>query len=277
MSKCTTTSKPSQLSLFAATDALQSTSLPAVFPARTPRPRTPKAKALTGLAQDCSSKPCGSCASCDPVGFSLRTSLVSDLAALTGYSLNWKRQATPSGRWWWVLGTPERRTGGIGSGLLPTPTAAEAERTSATFAGGNPTLRGALMPTPRPCSGLRSRGVNQTEIQRALLPTPANQSQRGGVRMEGGAGGRKKLQEMGLLATPTKRDWKSGKASEATHARNSRPLSEQSYRGGGIGTAALLILVEWMMGYPKAWLGPPWPPTAIPSARKSSKRSGVRS
>jgi hypothetical protein len=33
-----------------------------------------------------------------------------------------------------------------------------------------------------------------------------------------------------LLPTPTARDWRSGKASAATHARNSRPLSEELQR-----------------------------------------------
>lgn len=48
-------------------------------------------------------------------------------------------------------------------------------------------------------------------------------------------------------ATPTARDWKSGKASAATHAKNSRPLSEQ------IGGTLNPDWVELLMGYPVGW------------------------
>ena len=48
-------------------------------------------------------------------------------------------------------------------------------------------------------------------------------------------------------ATPTARDWRSGKASEETHAKNSRPLSEQ------IGGSLNPTWVEWLMGWPLAW------------------------
>jgi len=50
-------------------------------------------------------------------------------------------------------------------------------------------------------------------------------------------------------ATPTARDWRSGKASPKTHNRNSRPLSEQIGRqedGGNLNAD----WVEWLMGWP---------------------------
>jgi hypothetical protein len=47
--------------------------------------------------------------------------------------------------------------------------------------------------------------------------------------------------------TPTARDWKSGKASDATMERNSRPLSEQ------IGGSLNPTWVEWLMGWPLGW------------------------
>ena len=50
-----------------------------------------------------------------------------------------------------------------------------------------------------------------------------------------------------MMATPTARDWRSGKASEATHAKNSRPLSEQ------IGGSLNPTWVELLMGWPKGW------------------------
>lgn len=48
-------------------------------------------------------------------------------------------------------------------------------------------------------------------------------------------------------ATPTARDWRSGKASQATHDKNSRPLSEQ------IGGSLNPTWVEWLMGWPIGW------------------------
>jgi len=50
-----------------------------------------------------------------------------------------------------------------------------------------------------------------------------------------------------MLASPTARDWKSGKASPATMARNSRPLSEQ------VGGQLNPNWVEWLMGWPIGW------------------------
>src|SRR3990167_5968957 len=159
-----------------------------------------------------------------------------------------KAMGTPCGRWWWVLGTPERRTGGTESGLLPRkmselmPTPMREEYGSQSYPDDpkrkRPNLKNAVMgalmptpratdadrggrgdliqavrgnrnrhftlPTPRPCSGLRSRGVNQTEIQRALLPTP-----------KASAGGpdptSHSLNLKAFFATPTRRDWKTGK------------------------------------------------------------------
>ena len=49
------------------------------------------------------------------------------------------------------------------------------------------------------------------------------------------------------VATPTARDWRSGKASQATHDKNSRPLSEQ------IGGSLNPTWVEWLMGWPLGW------------------------
>ena len=49
------------------------------------------------------------------------------------------------------------------------------------------------------------------------------------------------------FATPTARDWRIGKASVATHDKNSRPLSEQ------IGGQLNPTWVEWLMGFPLGW------------------------
>lgn len=50
-----------------------------------------------------------------------------------------------------------------------------------------------------------------------------------------------------LMATLTSRDWRSGKASQETMERNSRPLSEQ------IGGQLNPTWCEWLMGFPEGW------------------------
>ena len=47
--------------------------------------------------------------------------------------------------------------------------------------------------------------------------------------------------------TPTSRDWRSGKASQATMDRNARPLSEV------VGGTLNPTWVEWLMGFPLGW------------------------
>jgi hypothetical protein len=64
--------------------------------------------------------------------------------------------------------------------------------------------------------------------------------------LDGGSNSRRALQKR-QWRTPTARDWKSGKASEATMERNSRPLSEQ------IGGSLNPTWVEWLMGWPIGW------------------------
>lgn len=212
-------------------------------PARTPAAPTPAARASTGSAPDCSSRQSDSSASADLLGAALRTSLASELAALTGCSPSWKLSATPAGRSWWVLSMPARRTGDSGCG--------------------------SLLPTCRVSQGAYTRD---------------GKTKRARLTLEGIVLGK-------MLPTPTARDWRSGKASEATFSKNSRPLSEQLQRGavGTVGLSVLLAVCEWLMGYPPGWIataspGPapsprfrrrrgkrPSLPTETPSSRKSLK------
>lgn len=46
--------------------------------------------------------------------------------------------------------------------LLPTPTAADSERTSSTYVRGNPTLIGALLPTPTVHGNNNAKGISPT-------------------------------------------------------------------------------------------------------------------
>ncbi|WP_346268810.1 hypothetical protein [Streptomyces sp. So13.3] len=58
--------------------------------------------------------------------------------------------------------------------LLPTPAAADADRTSTTYGRGNPTLKGALLPTPRASDGDKG-GPNQRGSKGDLtLPSAAH-------------------------------------------------------------------------------------------------------
>jgi hypothetical protein len=54
-------------------------------------------------------------------------------------------------------------------------------------------------------------------------------------------------QAVRLWPTPTARDWRSGKASEMTHQKNSRPLSEE------IGGSLNPTWVDWLMHWPLEW------------------------
>ena len=148
-----------------------------------------------------------------------------------------------------------------------------------------------------------------------MLPTPVSQSQSGGLRMEGGAGGRKVLKESGLwdaiygtrpaetLPTPTKRDKRMDAWSPAYDKRKSptmdavldgamtdrspdkwayaRQIAALLSDTGLTGPSQTLpVTYGWMMGYPPGWLG-----RALLSAMakgnllpaSSSKRSATRS
>jgi hypothetical protein len=116
----------------------------------------------------------------------------------------------------------------------------------------------------------------ETMVRRGMLPTPTAADVKGPNPLD-----RRpvcdddlptRVLRMGLLPSPSARDWKSSAASPETLERNSRPLNETARASGIAGTAAsLLVLVEWMMGYPAGWLARALPPSAMPSSRKSPK------
>src|SRR5262249_52657341 len=89
------------------------------------------------------------------------------------------------------------------------------------------------------------------------------------------------LQDANLwLASPAARDWKGSAASAATMDHNARPLNEQLRNGLApsqeLGTAELLDVSEWMMGYPAGWLDRCLPPTATRLFRKLLRSSAPR-
>lgn len=180
----------------------------------------------------------------------LQSSLESRCRALlpsgggTRLRVAWKASATPAGRSFCrlVLSAPPTGETGFG-GLLS-------------------------IPTPRPCSGLRSRGVNQTELSRALLPTPKASLAHAGADPTSHSPNLKAA----LLPTPMAGPGAKGNplngSSSARKAMGGSAIAPSWL--GLTGTAALLPLVAWMMGYPRDWAGPPWPA----SGTRSSLRSG---
>jgi len=96
------------------------------------------------------------------------------------------------------------------------------------------------------CWELPTLGHRTSGIGSGLWPTPTvcgNYNRKGASATSGDG----LATAVTKCATPTARDWKSGKASQATMDRNSRPLSEQ------IGGSLNPTWVEWLMGWPLGW------------------------
>lgn len=202
-----------------------------VLHARTSVAPTPKAKASKASGQGSSSKPSASSENAALVGSLLKTALISELGALTPSSLRWRQSATPAGRSWFVLETSgpitnarDAGSSGATSSRLGTPTSNPAPRgsvlrrvkgveTSAEDAFDRAPNAGEIvhfmLPTPTktkygsqsyPEDPSRKRPSLDSLIgQSSKLPTPVAQTQQGGMRWEGGAGGRKVLKESGLM------------------------------------------------------------------------------
>lgn len=215
------------------------------FPARTSALQA-KAPALTESAAECGPTWRGSLARFDPATLSWRTAQQSLLADSDECSVIWPRSGmTAAGQCWELmkLAPPTIETG---SGLwVPTPCATDAK----PFTGGNlyVTKTGTVRHM-RPDGKSSNRGLAASAL---MWPTPTSSLGTNGGRVTPA-----KAREGGTLiealsartfATPTARDWRSGKASQATHDKNSRPLSEQ------IGGSLNPTWVEWLMGWPIGW------------------------
>ena len=165
----------------------------------------------------------------------------------TPYSRTWRVKVTPQGRLVFQLRASVPTIKGRGSGLLPTPTTQEIE---------HPNL--VLTDTGRRLTkdGKDSHSLNLADTVR-IWRTPDAHGGRGPSSKERMKMKLKKKMPISLndqvahpnliWSTPTARDWRSGKASEKTLAKNTRPLSEQT--GGQLSP----MWVEWLMGYPKGW------------------------
>lgn len=205
------------------------TSLPAASPAS---PSVlPESKPEQTTRETCGLPPSDAFAWYDPATASLRTfqaSLIADISPPSSVTL--PKAGLMSGGVCYRRLSWERRIGEIGSGwwqsAIPTPTKEDAGRS------------GSREGWEKYKSGWQTSQWRLRNWAHAF-PTPADPTTGGGARR-------------GLWPTPTQRDWRSGKASEKTHARNSRPLSEQighQENGGQLNPD----WVAWLMGWPIGW------------------------
>jgi hypothetical protein len=114
-----------------------------------------------------------------------------------------------------------------------------------TFANGS----GSLLPTPTAKANMLAPSMQKWPAHRNLFPTPSASNYGSN---QGGAAGRvgpvryslHSMARRGMWPTPQAPDWRSGKVSAETMAKNSRPLSEQ------IGGTLNPEFCEWLMAWP---------------------------
>jgi len=237
------------------------TSFLAAFPARTSALQA-KAPALTESAAACGPTWRASLARYDPATSSWKTAQRSLLGDSEECSVIWPRSGMTADGQCWELPTLERRISGTGSGLWATPSATDGQR------GGTitPNMTGVSLaqmintptrwPTPTTQDNVQIRGIGKaagkskrgTTLAGAvsMWPTPMAADSRGSSGRPA-PGKQVQLVDAVKFATPLSRDYRSGKASQATHDKNSQPLSEQ------IGGSLNPPWVEWLMGWPLGW------------------------
>ena len=238
-----------------------------------------KARASTALDQECGRTWRASWAKFDPVSSSWKTAQPCLLGDSDESSVTWPRSGMTAGGQCWELPTLGHPTSETGSGLWRTPTVgmlnadrakdpeytARKEAKGQTITLADQVRHARLWPTPTCPNGGRSvahvtdwRSERtaytadgkkvQVDLAQAVkrwpTPTVCGNYNRKGLSERSGDGLATAVMK---CATPTARDWKSGKASEATMERNSRPLSEQ------IGGSLNPTWVEWLMGWPLGW------------------------
>ena len=208
----------------------------------------------------------------DPASSSWRTCQACLVSGWEPFSETWPRSGMMLSGTACQLAPSAPLTGEIVSGLLPTPTTSEgtgAWHSKRKQGGANLRTVVQMLPTPTAKANMLAPSMQKWPAHRNLVPTPR--------ASDGERGGRGELLHYvktgtprgPLLATPTSRDWRSGKASAATMAKNSRPLSEQ------IGGSLNPTWVEWLMGFPTEYTA--LEPSATPSSRKSPNSSDEQS
>lgn len=202
----------------------------AAFRARTLVQPAPE-QGLTALGLGSGRKWPASFARFSPDTSSWRTAQCSLLGGLDEFSATWPRWGLMRNGESFLRPTPALHICASASGFWQTPVADDAvERTAGKWnSRGEPKLSAEVMIWPTPTASLGTKGGRVTP----------SKGREGGTLIE--------AVSARIFATPPARDWRSGKASQATHARNSRPLSEQT---GGLLNP---MWVEWLMGWPIGW------------------------
>ena len=171
----------------------------------------------------------------------------------TEYSLTWRDSDTPAGRRFYLLRASGRRTSDTGCIGWPTARAEDSESTGA-HRGTLDTLTSATRlagwPTPRTPTGGPESAARKQELGRT----------------ESGGGDLASVAILSGWPPATTRDWRDGRASDATMDKNARPLNEVVQQHGptpdpssaatestaGFRLNPLFSL--WLMGYnPAAW------------------------
>jgi len=239
-----------------------------------------RGRALRAKEAVCGRRCGASLGKCDPVGCSLRMSLLSELEGLTGYSKTWKRSATPAGRSWWALGRSEPRTDGSESGSWPISTA---EDSRASGAAGYSTESGRHPGTTLTDAANGLWASPQARDWKDSGPTQGNRKRTGGSPDHGlDAVARAGPLDQGSHST-------SGRSRDWPNLVSTSPTGGRHGFDGGAGARRKLTLRgvlngRWaaqLMGYPSDWLDVPteslsrlW---ATPSSRRSSRRSAGQS
>jgi hypothetical protein len=188
-----------------------------------------EAQALRAHAAECGGTWRGSLARFDPGSCTWKTAQPSLLGDSEECSVIWPRSGMTAAGQCWELPTLTPPTSVTDSGLWPTPTVCGNYNRKGASATSGDGLATAVKNWPTPTASLGTKGGRVTP----------RKSREGGTLIE--------AVSSRTFATPTARDWRSGKASEATMERNSRPLSEQ------IGGLLNPTWVEWLMGWPIGW------------------------
>ena len=207
-----------------------------------------EAQASTAPAAGCGATWRGSLARFDHASATWRTAQPSLLGDSDECSVIWPRSGMTAGGQCWELPTLTPPTRGTASGsLVPTPTAVGFECQDI------PKL---LARRAKYAEKYGNNGFGLTLNQYVKVwPTPDAHMGSGGRTSKSPPTGKRAsgtkqqitLNDAVKWAAPTARDWRSGKASQATHDKNSRPLSEQ------IGGSLNPTWVEWLMGWPIGW------------------------
>jgi hypothetical protein len=144
------------------------------------------------------------------------------------------------------LRTQAHRTSVSGSSLWPTPKATNIKESLESWAkrSGLPKSKSMGMPL---CLKARMWATPQS-----FDATDINRSPEALLRAKQKGGCANLREQVKLWATPAARDWRSGKASQATVEGNSRPLNEQ-VTAQDTGASLNPDWVESLMGYPAGW------------------------